>query len=152
MNKKQSTLQTRIAKQQRKRESTRHDQEVRATFLLPDDKKESKRKDVDEQKRLARIHSTIDPDKRITDDILETLTPKRPIEVHQETMAEVDKKLRAFDLNYSYGPCVGLTRLERWERAATLGLDPPQEIKALLTTTAKGKRQNECLFFGTNVI
>ena len=26
-----------------------------------------------------------------------------------------------------YGPCVGMTRLERWQRAESLGLEPPPE-------------------------
>jgi hypothetical protein len=30
--------------------------------------------------------------------------------------------------SYEYGPCVGVTRLERWERAAALGLSPPVEV------------------------
>ncbi len=29
--------------------------------------------------------------------------------------------------SYEYGPCVGVTRMERWERAAALGLNPPVE-------------------------
>ncbi len=33
-----------------------------------------------------------------------------------------------FDLSYEYGPCVGVTRLERWERALALGLNPPAEV------------------------
>jgi DNA polymerase delta subunit 4 len=32
-----------------------------------------------------------------------------------------------------YGPCTGLSRLQRWERAAKLGLDPPMEIGRLLS-------------------
>ena len=27
-----------------------------------------------------------------------------------------------------YGPCVGMTRFERWERAKSLGLNPPKEV------------------------
>ena len=27
-----------------------------------------------------------------------------------------------------YGPCIGMTRLERWERAKSLGLNPPTEV------------------------
>ena len=36
----------------------------------------------------------------------------------------------AFVLNrsYEYGPCIGMTRLERWERAHALGLNPPTEV------------------------
>src|SRR5260370_401347 len=36
--------------------------------------------------------------------------------------------LRTFDLTSEYGPCVGVSRLERWERAKDMGLDPPQEV------------------------
>jgi DNA polymerase delta subunit 4 len=45
----------------------------------------------------------------------------------------MDKLLHAFDLNYEFGPCIGLTRLERWERAHRLGLNPPIEVKDALT-------------------
>lgn len=30
--------------------------------------------------------------------------------------------------SYEYGPCAGVTRLERWERADALGLKPPPEV------------------------
>lgn len=33
-----------------------------------------------------------------------------------------------FDLSDEYGPCVGLSRLERWERSEKLGLSPPPEV------------------------
>ena len=36
--------------------------------------------------------------------------------------------LRVFDLSASYGPCVGVTRLQRWERAKKWGLNPPEEV------------------------
>lgn len=37
--------------------------------------------------------------------------------------------LRVFDLTEDYGPCVGMNRLERWERADALGLDPPAAVR-----------------------
>lgn len=40
--------------------------------------------------------------------------------------------LRRFDLTAKYGPCTGLTRLERWQRSAALGLNPPTDVKAAL--------------------
>jgi DNA polymerase delta subunit 4 len=40
--------------------------------------------------------------------------------------------LREFDLNPRYGPCTGVTRVERWKRAETLKLNPPPEIWNLL--------------------
>lgn len=39
--------------------------------------------------------------------------------------------LRVFDNTYEFGPCVGMTRLERWERAQALGLNPPPEVGCL---------------------
>lgn len=37
--------------------------------------------------------------------------------------------LKQFDLTWEYGPCIGITRLQRWERAKLLGLDPPIKVK-----------------------
>lgn len=30
--------------------------------------------------------------------------------------------------SYEFGPCIGMTRLERWERAEAFGLSPPEEV------------------------
>ncbi|KAF9331339.1 hypothetical protein BG006_005785 [Podila minutissima] len=51
---------------------------------------------------------------------------------HQADLSEQEKLLRQFDLSYKYGPCTDMTRMERWERAFTLGLNPPQHIKDTL--------------------
>ncbi|OBZ73719.1 DNA polymerase delta subunit 4 [Grifola frondosa] len=48
--------------------------------------------------------------------------------VHAEGQTMVHHILRVFDLSYEYGPCIGVTRLERWERADALGLNPPPEV------------------------
>ncbi|NWX35472.1 DPOD4 polymerase, partial [Notiomystis cincta] len=40
--------------------------------------------------------------------------------------------LRRFDLSWEYGPCTGITRLQRWERAQDLGLSPPGPIRDAL--------------------
>ncbi|NWT58162.1 DPOD4 polymerase, partial [Erythrocercus mccallii] len=40
--------------------------------------------------------------------------------------------LRRFDLSWEYGPCTGITRLQRWERAQELGLSPPGPIRDAL--------------------
>lgn len=40
--------------------------------------------------------------------------------------------LKNFDLTLEYGPCTGITRLERWERAQKHGLNPPDEVKDIL--------------------
>ncbi|XP_049636478.1 DNA polymerase delta subunit 4 [Suncus etruscus] len=42
--------------------------------------------------------------------------------------------LRQFDLAWQYGPCTGITRLQRWLRAEQMGLEPPREVCQLLQT------------------
>jgi hypothetical protein len=51
--------------------------------------------------------------------------------VHRPNATKVDNILRVFDQTPDYGPCVGMTRLERWERADALGLSPPDFVRAL---------------------
>ncbi|PVG00756.1 hypothetical protein CPB86DRAFT_824121 [Serendipita vermifera] len=54
--------------------------------------------------------------------------------IHTEGETKFQKILRVFDLSYEYGPCVGVTRLERWERAQAMGLNPPKEVHDILLT------------------
>jgi DNA polymerase delta subunit 4 len=48
--------------------------------------------------------------------------------VYVEEQSKVHQILRTFDLSYEYGPCIGVSRLTRWERAYKLGLNPPPEV------------------------
>ncbi|KAF5319066.1 hypothetical protein D9611_012676 [Ephemerocybe angulata] len=48
--------------------------------------------------------------------------------IHGKDLNRIDDILRVFDLSYEYGPCIGMSRLERWERAQTLGLNPPKDV------------------------
>lgn len=71
--------------------------------------------------------------------------------VHWASLNETDRLLRTFDLDYKFGPCVGIKRIERWgkydintssvkkndvfpflERAYALGLNPSKEIRTIL--------------------
>ncbi|KAK9949814.1 hypothetical protein M0R45_005344 [Rubus argutus] len=58
---------------------------------------------------------------------------------------EQEELLRQFDLNMAYGPCLGITRLARWERACRLGMNPPKEVESLLKG---GKARPDCLWDG----
>lgn len=49
----------------------------------------------------------------------------------EETELEL---LRQFDLAWQYGPCTGITRLQRWRRAEQMGLKPPLEVYQVLKT------------------
>jgi len=48
-------------------------------------------------------------------------------------------------MNMAYGPCIGMSRLERWNRAYKLGLNPPKEVEDLLKAD---KANTECLWDG----
>ncbi|KAG6029059.1 hypothetical protein E4U41_000484 [Claviceps citrina] len=52
--------------------------------------------------------------------------------VHQDGLSVNEKVLRYFDVSSQYGPCIGIDRTKRWERAERLGLNPPIEILAVL--------------------
>ena len=50
----------------------------------------------------------------------------------------IEARLAAFDNCAAFGPCLGLTRTERWERAAKLGLRPPAWAKELIGGAGAG--------------
>ncbi|SHO76829.1 Uncharacterized protein MSYG_1168 [Malassezia sympodialis ATCC 42132] len=54
--------------------------------------------------------------------------------IHAEGTSRVEHILRVFDLNPAYGPCMGLTRLERWHRAQEIGESPPEPVRDILET------------------
>ncbi|KAM8773173.1 DNA polymerase delta subunit 4 [Acanthopagrus latus] len=57
-------------------------------------------------------------------------------EAETETVREKElQKLRQFDLDWRFGPCTGISRMQRWERAKLHGLNPPEEIRWLLLQT-----------------
>ncbi|KAJ4962004.1 hypothetical protein NE237_021914 [Protea cynaroides] len=58
---------------------------------------------------------------------------------------ESEELLRQFDMDMAYGPCIGMRRLDRWERANSLGMDPPKKVGDLLRG---GKVGLECLWDG----
>jgi DNA polymerase delta subunit 4 len=57
-----------------------------------------------------------------------------------------EKRLRDFDLDMRFGPCLGVTRLQRWERAHANGLDPPPEVKQLIEAAASNPARKENLW------
>ena len=50
----------------------------------------------------------------------------------------IEARLAAFDNCAAFGPCLGLTRTQRWERAAKLGLHPPAWAKELIGGAGAG--------------
>ncbi|EAQ86803.1 hypothetical protein CHGG_08056 [Chaetomium globosum CBS 148.51] len=63
---------------------------------------------------------------------------------HTQGLTTGEKVLRYFDVSSHYGPCIGIARLKRWQRAQRLGLNPPLEVLAvLLKEEAKGNTEIE---------
>ncbi|KAG6382389.1 hypothetical protein SASPL_157944 [Salvia splendens] len=60
-----------------------------------------------------------------SDNLLSTLSER-------EEYDEKEEVLRQFDMNMAYGPCIGISRPERWERANNFGLNPPAQVENLL--------------------
>lgn len=47
---------------------------------------------------------------------------------------EAERRLREWDMNSRFGPCMSMTRLERWQRAEKLAMNPPVFIYNVLNT------------------
>ncbi|KAE8733687.1 DNA polymerase delta subunit 4 [Hibiscus syriacus] len=63
----------------------------------------------------------------------------------EDDFDEEQQVLRQFDMNMEFGPCIGIPRIDRWERARRLGLNPPKEIESILK---RGKVKRQSLFGG----
>lgn len=66
------------------------------------------------------------------------------------TTGTIDTILRDFDLTGAYGPCVGITRLERFNRAKSMGMKPDPIIGEILASQEAHTQTNlrNDLFYG----
>jgi DNA polymerase delta subunit 4 len=72
--------------------------------------------------------------------------------VHPEDQSTIKTILRDFDLSPRYGPCVGMTRMERYRRAEKMGLKPPVEVLRILETEEGQRDWNTDLFSQKSVV
>ncbi|KAM9770317.1 DNA polymerase delta subunit 4 isoform 2-T2 [Menidia menidia] len=75
-----------------------------------------------------------------------TPPPPQDEEATKTEREEELEMLRQFDLDWRFGPCTGISRLQRWERAKLHGLDPPEEIRDLLLQTHTDPEYNLSLW------
>jgi hypothetical protein len=59
----------------------------------------------------------------------------------KETVTSAERLLRQFDLDLSYGPYIGISRVQRWQRAMGLNLHPPPYLADLLDVKATEWRE-----------
>ncbi|GAA5986791.1 hypothetical protein JCM5350_005240 [Sporobolomyces pararoseus] len=62
--------------------------------------------------------------------------------IHRDGMDDIETILLQFDHEESFGPCSRISRLERFERAQKLGLNPDPEIGDILRSQ-EGKNRKE---------
>jgi hypothetical protein len=75
------------------------------------------------------------------------LAPTDRVSFKRGDSGSLDQKaLREFDLNARFGPCVGVTRLQRWERAQAFDLDPPAHVQALILAHPGDTAYEQCLW------
>eukprot|EP00045_Choanoeca_perplexa_P021027 m.5629 g.5629 ORF g.5629 m.5629 type:complete len:111 (+) comp7824_c0_seq1:75-407(+) len=75
-------------------------------------------------------------------------TSVQVIPTDQNAAKEVEL-LKQFDMDSKFGPCVGVSRLERWERAQAFGLSPPLHVKELLDSHVDDQLFQQCLWHDT---
>ncbi|KAJ8000901.1 hypothetical protein DPEC_G00185200 [Dallia pectoralis] len=76
-----------------------------------------------------------------------TSPTQQEVEPLPVTAREKDlQELRQFDQDWRFGPCTGIGRLERWERASQFGLNPSQEIRAILHNRETDPDYTHCLW------
>lgn len=54
------------------------------------------------------------------------------VDTKTDEYLKTEEILSRFDGNPDFGPCLGITRLVRWQRAQKFDLQPPEEIKKIL--------------------
>ncbi|XP_052799870.1 DNA polymerase delta subunit 4-like [Mya arenaria] len=54
--------------------------------------------------------------------------------------------LKEFDLNWEYGPSMGITRLERWNRAEKHGLNPSPRVRQIVEAHSEDEQYVQCLW------
>ncbi|KAK7102116.1 DNA polymerase delta subunit 4-like [Littorina saxatilis] len=59
--------------------------------------------------------------------------------------------LKQFDLCLDYGPCIGITRLERWQRAEKHDLKPPMKVKEILLKHSNDENYTQSLWKDYNI-
>ncbi|KAK9802190.1 putative DNA polymerase delta subunit 4 [Seiridium cardinale] len=103
----------------------------------------------EEEKSAAELRAAKISDRQITSYWNKLEKERLAKRVHQEDLTLSEKVLRYFDVSSQYGkspsvekadskqPCVGISRMRRWQRADRLGLNPPAEVLAVLMKEEK---------------
>ncbi|KAG5849624.1 hypothetical protein ANANG_G00112910 [Anguilla anguilla] len=91
------------------------------------------------------------PKRRLITDTFKVVKRAKKEEKQDKEPAAPEKEkdlleLQQFDLDWRYGPCTGISRLQRWERAELYGLKPPQTVRDLLRRSGEETDYTHCLW------
>ncbi|KAI0541740.1 DNA polymerase delta, subunit 4-domain-containing protein [Xylaria digitata] len=108
---------------------------------------EPKQVEPERKKTEAELRAEKITDRQISQYWRNIESERRTKRLHQEELNLAEKVLRYWDVSSQYGPCVGMSRLKRWQRADRLGLNPPVEVLAvLMREEEKGRRGTETAY------
>ncbi|KAJ3099592.1 hypothetical protein HDU97_002940 [Phlyctochytrium planicorne] len=85
---------------------------------------ETKQKDL-----LQEVQKVLQPTSPKSENVVET---EAWIKKELANREELIEKLKQFDLDSKFGNNVGMTRLQRWNRAKKLNLSPPEHLGSIL--------------------
>ncbi|KAI2632210.1 hypothetical protein GGR54DRAFT_634975 [Hypoxylon sp. NC1633] len=114
-----------------KKEEVDDDDDFQIQHLEPAPKSEPE-PELEPEKSEAEVRALKISDKQVDQywrDLERERVAKR---VHQQDLTLAERVLRYWDVSSQYGPCVGISRMKRWQRADRLGLNPPLEVLAVL--------------------
>lgn len=82
-----------------------------------------------------------------------TSAKKQSTKAYDQTLVEKQELelLRQFDLNADYGPCSGLSRMERWKRAKEFRFNPPSKVHDLVIAHSGDDRYTQCIWHGMKI-
>lgn len=73
--------------------------------------------------------------------------PERNDSGRANGLSEAEQRLLFdFDVCVKYGPCTGMSRGQRWERAERFGLEPPADVKAILERMQDDSSVQDCVW------
>eukprot|EP00892_Ulva_mutabilis_P001519 jgi/Ulvmu1/11368/UM075_0030.1 len=73
---------------------------------------------------------------------------KKPAQAVQGVTAVEQHILEQFDFDTKFGPCCGMTRIERWDRAQRFDLNPPPQVQQILTRLDSADDAQNCIWHG----
>lgn len=100
----------------------------------------------------SRLSDVLPQKKRIAHQVpISTKPSTSKADAESQRKAEFDI-LKKFDLTLEYGPCLGITRMERWERAQKHGLNPPLAVKDLILLNQRDESYVQSLWYDYNTL